>query len=420
MYTVECLQEKTFSQLKKIGYQLGVLPAGDRRCRQNWIDAIVAVKAPLLELLEVFSVQVEPVAESIEVQAQEPIEPSKFGRVVYPCPDKELTQKTVSSLTPHQLLELFKSRSVDRLQEPYEPSHRCESAFDLAQFDRESNDCPVELANYFTDDCLLNCGDGWGLVEASSIALLIPQPSSGAIGKTFPVPQPSPGAIGKTFPVPQPSPGAIGKTFPVPQPSLGVTFSDSFLARYSPPKSENICYQIDTNGQLSLLEFEAESVDEPPDPDDFDSMFAFWAAYDAWCERTDDESEEFEPFETSLASMCEWAACPLEWYEPAETTETVSCTLELSPAILFEGCANESCKWNFSIPTFDVWCDRQNDKDEPPDSGSFVRLPKPKPPNFPPRAVVASDRTNRIKKFARSAALLSGRAPPGGDALQTL
>ncbi|MCC3586680.1 MAG: hypothetical protein JGK31_21940, partial [Microcoleus sp. PH2017_30_WIL_O_A] len=58
------------------------------------------------------------------------------------------------------------------------------------------------------------------------------------------------------------------------------------------------------------------------------------------------------------------------------------------------------------------------DTDEPPDTGIFARRPLPKPPSFPPMAVVAGDRSSS-KKLARSATLLSGRAPPGGDA-QTL
>jgi hypothetical protein len=53
---------------------------------------------------------------------------------------------------------------------------------------------------------------------------------------------------------------------------------------------------------------EPNSVDsKPPDPHDFDSMFAFWAAYDAWDEASDDDSE---PLEISLDSFCEWAPCP--------------------------------------------------------------------------------------------------------------
>ena len=75
MYTLEQLRGKNLNELKKIGWQLNVLPAGDRRCRQNWIDAIAGVNSPLLELLEASpGVEVEPVQEAIEIQHQEPIE----------------------------------------------------------------------------------------------------------------------------------------------------------------------------------------------------------------------------------------------------------------------------------------------------------------------------------------------------------
>jgi hypothetical protein len=43
MYTLEQLEQKNIKQLKEIGHQLNVLPDADRRCRQNWIDAIVGV-----------------------------------------------------------------------------------------------------------------------------------------------------------------------------------------------------------------------------------------------------------------------------------------------------------------------------------------------------------------------------------------
>ncbi|MEG4098918.1 hypothetical protein QUA12_28675, partial [Microcoleus sp. Pol8_D1] len=107
-YTLDELKRKTLKELKEIGYQLNVLPEGDRRCHQNWIDAIAGVNPPLLQLLEVSPVQepIEPVQDAIEVQAQEPIEvqaqepievqaqepievqaqepiESKFGRIVY-------------------------------------------------------------------------------------------------------------------------------------------------------------------------------------------------------------------------------------------------------------------------------------------------------------------------------------------------
>jgi hypothetical protein len=53
MYTLLELESKTFGELKKIGHELNVLPAGDRRRRQSWIDALVNVNPPLLQLLEV-------------------------------------------------------------------------------------------------------------------------------------------------------------------------------------------------------------------------------------------------------------------------------------------------------------------------------------------------------------------------------
>ena len=81
MYTLEQLQQKTFGELKAIGWELNVLPEGDRRHRQTWIDAIAGINPPLLQLLEVSPAEVE--------QAQEPPIESKFGRIVYPRPHQE-------------------------------------------------------------------------------------------------------------------------------------------------------------------------------------------------------------------------------------------------------------------------------------------------------------------------------------------
>jgi len=141
-----------------------------------------------------------------------------------------------------------------------------------------------------------------------------------------------------------------------------------------------------------------------------------------------------EPLEISLDSFSEWAPCPDDWYEPASSE-----VLELSSAILSEGCANESssickflipvfdaCKFlipvfdacKFLIPVFDAWCDRTNRNDESPTVGVGARLPLPKPPSFPPMVAALGDRSI-IEKFARSATLLSGRSPPGGDAVQS-
>lgn len=234
MYTVECLEQKSLTELKEIGRQLNALPAGDKRRRQNWIDAIVGVQSSLPSGNN-FPVLVEA-AWPIELQHQEPIDES-----------------------------------------------------------------------------------------------------------------------------------------------FGLTFSPRFLALYSPPQIEQISYKADADGQLSLLDFDVEFADEPPDPDDFESLDAFWEAMTVW------NAEHPEPLEPSLDSFSEWAPCPLEWYESEETSES----------------STES--------------DRAKGSDEPPTSGVGVRLPLLKPPSFPPIVVVAGDRANSIKKFARCAILFSGRAPPGGD-----
>lgn len=65
MYTLEELKRKNFAELKQVGNKLNVLPEGDRRCRQTWIDAIAGVNPPLLQLLEV-----SPAGEKVELPAK--------------------------------------------------------------------------------------------------------------------------------------------------------------------------------------------------------------------------------------------------------------------------------------------------------------------------------------------------------------
>ena len=97
MYSLEQLKIKSFSDLKEIGRQLDVLPEGDRRCRQSWIDAIAGVNPPLLALLEVSpagEVQAQkPIIEMVKnapgVEV-EPVQVPKFGRIVYPKPAVKL------------------------------------------------------------------------------------------------------------------------------------------------------------------------------------------------------------------------------------------------------------------------------------------------------------------------------------------
>jgi hypothetical protein len=209
----------------------------------------------------------------------------------------------------------------------------------------------------------------------------------------------------------------------------GVTFSAGFLARYSPPQPENIYYKADVNGQLSLLDFEVLS-DEPPDPDDFESIDAFREAIALW------EAQNPEPLNISLDSMCEWAPCPHEWHEPKAENLPLKASSMIEVMELSTG-SGSSITCNFSIPTFGAWCDRSNRSDEPPDTGIFARSPKPKPPTFPPQAsqpksvqvspsqpLVSQASRNypetMPKLFHRVVAGNStqpARSPPGGDAM---
>jgi hypothetical protein len=426
MYTLEQLQQKALKELKEIGWQLNVLPAGDRRCRQNWIDAIVGVNPPLLALLEVSpGVEVESVAESIEIQHQEPIEVQvqepieiqaqepieiqaqepieiqaqepieiQVRRIVYPKLATEPIAQN-AEITP----ELDRAESADvhnRRSHPAEPDgdssgaqtetlgnqkgDRVLAVAGNGQTDRGRVllDRPDELVATFNDEQPPNRGDGKGRIE--------PELSQSAIARTA-----------KFTPGIELDPSRARHQW--------ITFSARFLALY-PPYFGEVNYKADATGQLNFLE--PETTEEPPDPDDFDSIGAFWEAMARW-----DAEYPPEPLEVSMTSMCEWAPCPLEWYEPEtiETIETVSCTLEIPPVSVE---SSSTCK--FLIPVFGGFADRTNNNDEPPTAGVGARLPLPKPPSFSPMAVVAGDRSS-IKQFARSAILLSGRAPPGGDAM---
>lgn len=161
----------------------------------------------------------------------------------------------------------------------------------------------------------------------------------------------------------------------------GVTFSDRFLARYAPPQTEIIHFQSDADGQLSLLNFEIESLDEPPDPDDFESLDAFREALAGWdWEHNEVSPEHKELLQVLLDSFCLWVSCPADWYESAALLEPSS-MLELSPI------RKSSITSDFFIPTFDRLGDRPNRSDEPPDTGVFAKLLKPNSPSFPPATV---------------------------------
>ncbi|MEP6517436.1 hypothetical protein [Microcoleus vaginatus] len=386
MYTLESLQQKNLKELKEIGYQLNVLPEGDRRYARNWVKALVGKQPPLLQLLEVSpAVEVEPIAEAIEVQAQEPIE-SKFGRIVYPKPaSKPIAQTEINGTIPdagrfgiasddlhHSRLTTAQldgnSSSAQAETQRSQDSDRVLEVERDAQRDRGRTlpQQPIELAaspgveNFTEGDRPPGRGDGkrkstaHQLLELfKSSAHIIPDSPGDEIK-----PEVSQSAIA---PAAENIPGVGSDPNPI---LTGIFLSDSFLARYSPPQPEIVHFQADEDGQLSLLDFTVETSDEPPDPDDFQTLAEFRQAIAIW-----DAQHPAEPLEISLDSMCEWAPCPDEWYEPA---------------------AESSSTCNFSIPTFDAWCDRANrqtDGDEPPDTWNYARLPGPKPPKFPPRAI---------------------------------
>ncbi|MEG4081963.1 hypothetical protein QUA10_28520, partial [Microcoleus sp. Pol8_D6] len=360
-YTLDELKRKTLKELKEIGYQLNVLPEGDRRCHQNWIDAIAGVNPPLLQLLEVSPVQepIEPVQDAIEVQAQEPIEvqaqepievqaqepiESKFGRIVYSKASVKPIAQT-AKITPGE--NDGNATESDRLTNLRAHSH-CPGT-DTAELHGSSSG--IESSNpqhEESDRVLAAAGNG----QRDSRGALRSQPNE--LAAIFNDEQPPNRGDGKGRIEPKLSQSAIGFC------ASPVTFSPRFLATY-PPYFGDVHYKAEATGQLNLLE-SVETDDEPPDPDDFASLDAFRDAIALW------DAKHPELIEIGLDSFCEWAPCPDDWYEPY--------TLEPTEVMEVSEVMESSSTCNFSIPTFDAWCDRANrptDSDEPPDTGIFAR-----------------------------------------------
>jgi hypothetical protein len=411
MYILEQLQHKNIKQLKEIGWQLNVLPASDRRCRQNWIDAIVGVNPPLLQLLEVSPAasaveQVQPIIETVETPPAVEVEPvqmlpieSKFGRIVYPQPAQKPIVQSVENFPG-----VDPGVDVDRVLEP------------IAQVAKNSPSVEVDSV----EESIVPAKNFSGSRSKASIAhqlLELFQSTAHIIEDSLGVKTEATVSESAIAPFSAKNPILIG-----------VTFSDRFLARYSPPQVQIIHFQSDADGQLSLLDFEVQSVDEPPDPDDFESLDAFREALARWdCEHNEVSPEHNEPLQVSLDSFSLWGLCPADWYESAALLEPSS-MLELSQT------CKSSITSDFFIPTFDCLSDRSNKSDEPPDTGVFAKLPKPKPPRFPP-ATVGQVQLNRNSTAVQTQSkpipnayqthtccILAGsstqpaRSPPGGDA----
>jgi hypothetical protein len=431
MYTLEHLQQKTFGELKAIGWELNVFPEDDRRRRESWINAIAGVNPPLLQLLEVSpGVEVdrtqEPIIETVatspaadNVQAQEPPIESKFGRIVYPRPAQ-------GAIVP--VAENSPAVEVDRVSEPIVPAAKTSPGVEVdrvpepivpvaenppgVEVDRVPEPI-VPVAENFLDADAPKCSECFddGFIEDEFGSVKICQCNNEPKLSR----QKTQSAIA---PAAENLPRSESDLNPI---LTGIALSDRFLARYSRPQSEVFQFQADADGQLTLIDFKIQSAPEPPDPDDFASIEEFQEALARW------DAQNPEPLAVSMDSMCEWAPCPEEWYEPeAESLPLkASSMMELSPPAI-----ENSSTSDFSIPTFDAWCDRANrqtDTDEPPDTGIFARLPNPKPPKFPPQAASQPRVTQVSRNYPETIPKLfhrvvagstqPARSPPGGDAM---
>ena len=383
MYTSEQLQEKSFPQLKKIGYELNVFPAGDRRLRKSWIDAIAGVNPPLLQLLEVSpgvevdraqeliietvetspgveveqaqgviekvaktspAASVEQVQEVIEVQAQEP----EYGRITgYLCRPKS-TAKPIAQAAEN-------TPGVEPVEGPH-----CVECFDDGFMENESG---------FIRLCqCCSCNEPKLSHQKTQRAIVPAVENSPGVDCVYCNSPEYESLRDDSYWCYKCQPDTDQNPI-----LTGIVLSDRFLARYAPPQSETLHYQVtdgynvDTDGQLSLFEVQVQSPPEPPDPDDFESLDEFREAIALW------DAQNPEPLAVCLDSMCEWAPCPDEWYEPKAEILPLKASsmielpeqsevMELSPLI------ESSITSDFFIPTFDRLGDRSNRSDEPPDT----------------------------------------------------
>ncbi|MEG4851745.1 hypothetical protein QUB10_12615 [Microcoleus sp. B5-D4] len=288
-YTATQLEHNTFGQLKAIARELNIVPSGDRRCRQTWMDALVGVKLPLLALLETF-----PGVEADRVQ--KPIAPAA---------------ETSPFLVRNDRVRINSGLFSGMTGRVMRGGTRCTAQ---VEFDRRYEPSGVYWA-FVGRDCLTLLEPVVNQLTPSTIEVQVQEPP------IVPAPETSPGVQIDSVQEP---------IAPAAETSPGVTFSDRFLARYFPSQLE-IHYQSDADGQLSLFDFEVESTDEPPDPDDFDCLDDFYQAMAAW------DAENLEPLEISLDSMIYWAPCPEEWYWLPQAEDVKRCPCGFVPATVCNG-----------------------------------------------------------------------------------
>jgi hypothetical protein len=518
MYTLLELESKTFGELKKIGYELNVLPGRDRRYRQSWIDALVNVNPPLLQLLEdspaalvgkpfpvfqsidsILDAEVDPVEEPI-VHAPESEKSSgvEVDRVQIPLmeaaetsPGVEVEQVRIPLM---EAAEISPGVEVEQVQIPLMEAAEISPGVEVEQVQiplmEAAETSPgveldpvqhpiIEMVETFpaaeveqAQEAIAQAAKnlpGSRLKTSTAHQLLKLFKSSAHIIEDFPgVKTEVTVSESAIAPAVKTSFDAESDRNPI---LTGIHLSDNFLARYSSPHPEYV-FASEADGQMSLLDFEVVTESEPPDPDDFETLDAFREAISRWdwehpssfdhcsdlpnsvysepnsvpcepnsmpcepnsmpCEPNsvpcEPNSMPCEPLEVSLDSFCLWAHCSAYWYEPVEV-------LELSKVMGLSPINKNSSTSDFFIPTFDRWGD-PNKSDEPPDTGIFARLPKPKPSTFPPQASLSQPQAaswtqvgHKLdtswtqvtpKLFHRVAAGSSpqpARSPPGGDAM---
>ncbi|MEG4842482.1 hypothetical protein [Microcoleus sp. B9-D4] len=313
MYTLEQLQQKNLKELKEIGQQLSVLPDGDRRCRQNWIDALVGVQPPLLQLLETSpGVEVEPVSEAIEVQDQEPLLESSPSAVE--CPSCGAVHALYSTTEydyfgrseircVHCNYSRFKNYPGPIQPEPQEP--------------------PIEygrITSYLCHPQPIETPPGveskFGRIvypksAVKSIAQNIEQKVSQSaivqvLEKSLDVSRKSSAHISVIVPATKNLPRAQSDLNPI---LTGLTLSDKFLATYLPPNF-SADYDAELDGQLKLLD--RVTAPEPPDSDDYSTLAQFWAVMNAWNATYTDSVEQFKDWDIPQQNNAEFIGTDTE------------------------------------------------------------------------------------------------------------
>jgi hypothetical protein len=432
MYVLEQLQQKSLKELKEIGWQLNVMPEADKRCRQNWINALVGLNPPLLQLLEnspaasVEQVE-EPIMETVDASPGVELEPVQEPPLESPaaaveCPfcgavhalytDKDCLDKPLIRCLHCHYCRIKNYPGPIRF-EAQEPIRETVETFPGVEFDPLLGAIvPAAETSFGSRSKALTAHQ---LLELFKSSAHIIEDSPGVKTEA---------TVSESAIAPA---AKISLDAESDQNSIltGITLSDRFLAHYSPPQAQIIHFQSDADGQLSLLNFEIESVDEPPDPDDFESLDAFREAIARWdfehnevsLEHNEVNPEHNEPLQVSLDSFCLWVHCPHTWYE--------AIGLHLSEVMELLRVGDSSDTSNFFIPTFGALGDRTNrrNSDEPSTAGVGARLLKPSPPSFPPMTA-CQPQLKRIPNAGQTqiCCILAGsstqpaRSPPGGDA----